>query len=447
MATLSVVLVSIQQLDEPRVGMLRAVPPPAPTGLLAALGQIEAAVETVGDVTVDRTAAEYAEALQRVDRVQRRLEGMRLGLISSAMRRGVARDRGYADTGAWVAATTNGSHRTAGADVKLTESLHRRLPGTVRALTAGEISREHARVIEHVTRTLPRGLTAEQLATIEADLIEQAATSDPLTLRRRARRALKKVEPDDDVVDDHEDEVLRSEEERAYDRARLSLRDNGDGTATGHFTIPSLAADILSRVLDAMAAPRRGKFGAPHAQTGDTHHADGDSYQRRLGQAFTELIERLPTDHLHGKTAATIVITISFEQLHDKLKAAGVDTGGAISAAAARRLACNAGLLPAVLGKASHILDLGRTARLFREPQRVALATRHTTCAAAGCQRPYAWTELHHRQLWSHGGTTNLRDAIPLCGFHHRRIHDPDYTHAETTSDNNLPVITFHRRT
>ncbi len=196
-----------------------------------------------------------------------------------------------------------------------------------------------------------------------------------------------------------------------------------------------------------MASPRRGKFGATHAQTGDTHLADGDSYQRRLGQAFTELIERLPTDHLNGTTAATIVITISFEQLKDKLKAAGVDTGEAISASAARRLACNAGLLPAVLGKKSHLLDLGRISRLFREPQRIALATRHTTCAAAGCQRPYAWTELHHRQPWSHGGTTNLKDAIPLCGFHHRRIHDPDYTHVETRCNNNLPVITFHRRT
>ncbi len=241
--------------------------------------------------------------------------------------------------------------------------------------------------------------------------------------------------------------VLRSEEERAYDRARLSLRDNGDGTATGHFTIPSLAASMLSRVLDTMASPRRGKFGATHAQAGDTRVVEIDSYERRLGQAFTELLEHLPTDHLTGKTAANLVITLSFEQLQDKLKAAGVDTGEAISAGAARRLACQAGLLPAVLGKQSQILDLGRASRLFTKAQGIALATRHTTCAAAGCQRPYAWTELHHRDLWSRGGTTNLRDAIPLCGFHHRRIHDPDFDHRETRDTNNLPVIIFHRRT
>ncbi len=146
--------------------------------------------------------------LQHLDHVQRRLEGMRLGLIAVAQQRGVARHYGFADTGAWVAAATTGSHRSARADVKLTESLHRRLPATITALTAGELSREHAAVIEHVTRTLPRSLSTEQLERIEADLIEQAATTDPLTLRRRARRALKKVEPKEDAVDEHEDEVL-----------------------------------------------------------------------------------------------------------------------------------------------------------------------------------------------------------------------------------------------
>jgi Domain of unknown function (DUF222) len=443
---------SIQHLDpegrpDPTAGTLRVVPAAETNSWPAALTQIEATLDAAGDLGQEMTTAGYAEVLWRLDRVQRRLEGMRLEVISAALQRGVARDRGYTDTGAWVAATTTGAHRTGRADVKLAESLHRRLPGTLAALGAGDLSREHAAVIEHLTRTLPRGLSTEQLECIEADLIEQAASTDPLTLRRRARRALKVIEPDENVVDAHEDEVLRSEEERAYDRAKLSLRDNGDGTATGHFTIPTLAADILSRVLDAMASPRRANFGATHAQSRDTRTVETDSFERRFGQAFTELIEHLPTDHLSGKTAANIVITVSFEALQDKLKAAGVDTGQAISASAARRLACQAGLLPAVLGKQSQVLDLGRSSRLFREPQRIALGTRHTTCSAHGCQRPYAWTELHHRTLWSHGGTTNLKDAIPLCGFHHRRIHDPHYDHQETRCHMNLPVITFHRRT
>jgi hypothetical protein len=87
-------------------------------------------------------------------------------------------------------------------------------------------------------------------------------------------------------------------------------------------------------------------------------------------------------------------------------------------------------------------LDLGYSSRLFNNNQRLALATRHRTCAADGCQRPFAWCELHHATPWSHGGRTNLADAIPLCGFHHRRIHDPDYQHHHRPDG-----ITFHRRT
>jgi hypothetical protein len=85
--------------------------------------------------------------------------------------------------------------------------------------------------------------------------------------------------------------------------------------------------------------------------------------------------------------------------------------------------------------------------RLFSEPQRTALGLAHPTCAADGCERPFAWRELHHRRPWSHAGSTNLDEAIPLCHFHHQRIHDHSYTH-RSKSDG---AITFrqtdvHRR-
>ncbi|MBL0005343.1 MAG: HNH endonuclease [Actinomycetales bacterium] len=93
----------------------------------------------------------------------------------------------------------------------------------------------------------------------------------------------------------------------------------------------------------------------------------------------------------------------------------GVDTGLTLSAGQARRIACNAGLLPAVLGGPSLPLDLGRADRFFTEAQRVALATIYDECAADGCDRPYAWSELHHEDPWHAGGRTDLAKAVPLC--------------------------------
>ncbi len=163
------------------------------------------------------------------------------------------------------------------------------------------------------------------------------------------------------------------------------------------------------------------------AQVGDaTVRTDWDHAR---GLALCELIEHLPTDHLHTKTAATIVVTLDEEQMRDRLKAARLDTGEVISAGEARRLACNAGIIPAVLSGGSMVLDLGRLKRLFSEAQRIALGLVHQSCAAEGCQRPFAWCELHHRDPWSTGGRTDLQEAVPLCHFHHQRIHDAAFVH------------------
>ena len=85
----------------------------------------------------------------------------------------------------------------------------------------------------------------------------KAARFSPDQLRRIARRAIEAVEPDQKIVDAHENELIRTEEQAAREKCSLTLHDNGDGTTTGHFTIPALAAAMLGKVIDAMTAPRR----------------------------------------------------------------------------------------------------------------------------------------------------------------------------------------------
>lgn len=111
-----------------------------------------------------------------------------------------------------------------------------------------------------------------------------------------------------------------------------------------------------------------------------------------------------------------------------------------------RRLACQAGILPAVLGGASQVLDLGRAERYFTEAQRTALATLYETCATFGCDRPYSWSDLHHEDPWEPGGETNLALAVPLCGHHHRRIDDRRYVHRILRRETGRKVVRFVRR-
>lgn len=88
-----------------------------------------------------------------------------------------------------------------------------------------------------------------------------------------------------------------------------------------------------------------------------------------------------------------MTITVPLDELLDDLGVADTDHGGPVTADEARRLACTAGIIPAVLGKKSEVLDLGRTARLFSPAQRKALTVGHPHCRAEGCTVPAAWCD------------------------------------------------------
>jgi hypothetical protein len=376
-------------------------------------------------------SGDYAATVRALEYAVRRLESVKLKVVAAADRAGAAKDAGYAGTDAWVARHTTISRSNAARQVALATELEAGHDATAAALDEGLLSPAHAAVIVQASRQLPESVSEERRRTVEAALVEQAKRFDPAQLRRVARRALEAVEPDQRIVDAHENELVRSEEEHARDRCLFTLHDNGDGTYTGRFTIPAFAAGILAKVLDAMTAPRRMKA------------EESVDWRHRRGLAFAELLEHLPTDHLTPRTAATIVVGIDHTVLTDALKAARLDTGETLSAGEARRLACGAGIIPAVLGTDSVPLDLGREARLFSHHQRIAAGLRHDACLADGCSRPYAWCELHHRQPWSRGGSTDLDQAVPLCHYHHQRIHDHAFTHRYLPDG----TIRFSRRT
>ena len=394
------------------------------------------ALDGAGDVSL--VSGDYATAVREADRAISRLQALKLSLVAAADRAQVAAGSGMSGTGAWLAKQTRATGASAAGQVALAGALET-LPATG-AARAGVVCPEHAVVIAAATRQLPTSLGAEDRAAVEAGLVEQATRLDPAALRKKARRALELVASREEA-DRHHDQVLREEEARARDKTRLTLHDNRDGTVTGHFTVPTLAGAILKKVSANWSHHAEDRLGASQDQAGPV--GDQLDWAQRQGQAFVELIEHLPTDRLNAKTAATIVVTLDHTQLTADLAAAGLDTGDQLSASEARRLACGAGILPAILNGPSLPLDLGRTQRFFTEAQRVALTTRHSTCLADGCDRPYAWTELHHREPWSQGGRTDLTKAEPLCGFHHHRIHDPAYLHRRHPDGS----ITFHRRT
>jgi hypothetical protein len=98
-----------------------------------------------------------------------------------------------------------------------------------------------------------------------------------------------------------------------------------------------------------------------------------------------------------------------------------------LSPAQARRMACRAGVIPAVLDGAGRVLDLGRKSRLATPAQILALRIQqHGRCAISGCDRPAHTCEAHHwRQPWAAGGRTDLAGLILLCPRHHTLADTP----------------------
>ena len=145
-----------------------------------------------------------------------------------------------------------------------------------------------------------------------------------------------------DLADAYEAKVLTDQEAAAARRVMFSMREDDAGTCHGRFRIPSFHGQALHKMLLALTSPVR------HTTT------DIDEIlptEVRRGQAFCQLIEAIPGKSLPkaGGCGATIVVTMTLDQLLADLDAAGVctlDTGGHLTAAEARRLACPPGSSP-----------------------------------------------------------------------------------------------------
>ena len=101
-----------------------------------------------------------------------------------------------------------------------------------------------------------------------------------------------------------------------------------------------------------------------------------------------------------GGNRATLILGLSHPSLVDGLGTAGTPDGKRLPAAAARRMACDAGIIPAVYGSDSQILDFGRLTRTIPAGLRRYIIARDGGCVFPGCDRPPAWTEIHHREHW-----------------------------------------------
>ncbi|GAA2755113.1 HNH endonuclease signature motif containing protein [Actinopolymorpha rutila] len=103
--------------------------------------------------------------------------------------------------------------------------------------------------------------------------------------------------------------------------------------------------------------------------------------------------------------------------------------GEPLSVATIRRMACDANIIPVVLGGNGEVLDVGEADRFFTEAQRRALAIRDGShCHFPDCQVPERRCVAHHMTAWDDFGPTDLANGVLLCKSHHTFVHHRGWT-------------------
>jgi len=278
--------------------------------------------------------------------------------------------------------------------------------------------------------------SAESRAAVERLLVEHAPGLTVRQVQGLARQVRDRL--DEDGAEPR-DQIRRQ-------RRSLKLIPQPDGMVRLVWDMPPETAGLVRAGIDALVGEQlraaRDQVPSSLADTGMADIDDRTMPQRRADAAEELLRHAISCDRPGGdRPVVTMVVRMSLDQLLDGLGTAQIGTaqvdgidgfGGAridgidagISATTARILAAEANIIPAVLGGTGEILDLGRARRLFSTAQRQALAEQYGACAFPGCGHPPSYTEAHHLQWWSRGGPTDLSNGIPLCSFHHHRIHD-----------------------
>jgi hypothetical protein len=405
-----------------------------PHRVTSAIAAVRAELGSVAEAVVwSMDATETTTALAEISSAKAQLAELEARVLMHADRIEVAGHAAHSSTATWHAVATQTTRAAAHRLMRTATSLETHEP-TRTALAEGRLQVEQGEVILRALAELPEDVDAEVVEEAEAHLLDLAVDHDAKALRLLGRRILEVVSPE--TADAHEARLLEREERAAAAATRLVIWDDGHGRVHGTFTVDTLTGAALKKALMAIASTRHQAAQGPLGERRPT--------PQRWGQAFTELIHRYPATRLPkaGGLNATVVVTMTLETLMGGLRAASLDTGEKISASMARRLACEARIIPVVLGGASQVLDLGRAARFHNEYQRIAKGVEVGGCQAEGCDEPPGRCHLHHPTRWADGGGTN-RDGIMICPWHHARAHDQRYQMTRLPTGS----YTFHRRT
>lgn len=405
--------------------------------LLGDLGRLAVRAEAVVGAGAAVTVQDFEVTglLEQVSRAGERLDRSRLVLACEAAQRGL-----HLGTGStlvdWLGARCPDLPSRTRIDLaKLAAaSADAALRPVVESVLSGGMGIERAAQILRTLQRIRPGIT-------DPELFDQAVAA-------LVGLACQPGVDDGDIARAVNELLRRCLPEKSHDK------DNKARRALGEVHESSLADGTLRRLIwtigddadyEAVKAVLDSPLAAPATQ--EEQDATGEKDTRTPGQCryhalMTVLKRGVAGTRGQPTTAkAVVAVTLDFETLKRMLAEKADEPGcgstldGArlVSADSIRRLACDADIIPMVLGTRGEILDQGRKRRLVTPGQRAYLAKRDGGCTIPGCTVPATWCESHHVIWWSRDGDSNVLNYALLCPRHHTWVHDNDLTATVTS--------------
>jgi hypothetical protein len=379
-------------------------PDSLPTPLAAVLEQVRDWTDPVGPSPLPAHSPE--ERAGWVAGLQQLRDAVDASMLAAVAAFDAAGDgevlHGAASTPSWLRGALGLAPGEAAERVRLARASRDLLDGPAERLREGSITYDHLRAIERAVRHVPTAQQDDAVALL-ADLAGSASVVDVRTAGRHLRLV---ADPDGTLA----------ECEQQFDRRHLTLAPLLDGMTALDGLLDAESAALLTAALEPSLVPT----GPEDLRTASQRRADG----------LLDIV-RAAADH-------QLVPTVGGERPHLQLLVGAAPErlwgpgqlpqtpggNGLLHPSGVARIACDAQIIPVLLDPDGVPMALGRTQRLFTPHQRRLLALRDGGCRFPGCTRPPAYTDAHHVVPWSEGGPTDTDNAILLCRFHHRLVHE-----------------------
>ena len=407
---------------------------PGADGAPGALNDIRHQVaELAQTMWAARRPTELMDTVAEIEALRSCLDALELAVVTELDATHAVKPFGWASTQDFLTALTGGHRGSGPALVRLANAARTPLFAPVgEAMGEGWLSTAKAQVVVRAVEHLPGDPETRERG-VQA-MLSEAKALDATGLRKVGGHLIETLDPTGATRRD--EQALHREERAAHLRREVWMR--FDGAGGFRFGGHGSAEDglTLQTALLALSKPEAaaGPTCDPEScEVPDCSH-DGRDPRDHGARSFDALIELCDTaartsllPDCHG-TTPRVTITMTLDGLKARIGHATSDTGEELSATAARRMACDAEIIPVVLGARGEVLDVGRRQRLVTPAIWTALVIRDKHCRFPNCTRPPVMTHAHHIVHWANGGPTNLDNMILLCGHHHRLVHSGPWT-------------------